>query len=360
MMLRSWMLLVVLSLLQIAAVAADRVPQYSEHQDLSYYLDSQGRRHPIRTIADWEIRRSHILAHMQTVMGPLPRPAHPVPLNVEILNEKKLDHLVRRKIAYHTDSPARRVTAWLFLPARAQRRVPAILCLHQTINIGKDEPAGLGQNVNLQYALQLAERGYVTLAPDYPSFGEYAETFDPHEGYVSGTMRAIYDNMRAIDLLQSLPQVDPERIGCIGHSLGGHNTMFTAAFDPRIKALVSNCGFTRFHKYYGGKLVGWTSPRYMPLIASRYGNNPDRVPFDFTEVVACFAPRAFLASSPLHDSNFEVSGVRDVIAAARPIYALYGHPENLQANYPDAEHSFPPSAREVAYKFLDEHLKKDR
>jgi acetyl esterase/lipase len=360
MMARSALLFVVFGLLQTAAVAADRVPQYSEHQDLSYYLDSDGQRHPIRTIADGEIRRSHILAHMQTVMGPLPRPAHPVPLDVEILNEKKLGHLLRRKIAYHTDSPARRVSAWLFLPSRVHEKVPAILCLHQTINIGKDEPAGLGQNVNLQYALQLAERGYVTLAPDYPSFGEYAETFGPQEGYVSGTMRAIYDNMRAIDLLQSLPQVDPERIGCIGHSLGGHNTMFTAAFDPRIKALVSNCGFTRFHKYYGGKLVGWTSPRYMPLIASRYGNNPDRVPFDFTEIVACFSPRAFLASSPLHDSNFEVSGVRDVIAAARPIYALYGHPENLQANYPDAEHSFPPPAREVAYKFLDEHLKKGR
>jgi hypothetical protein len=96
----------------------------------------------------------------------------------------------------------------------------------------------------------------------------------------------------------------------------------------------------------------------MPLIASRYGNNPDQVPFDFTEIVACFAPRAFLASSPLYDENFEVSGVRDVIAAARPIYALYGKPENLQANYPDAKHSFPPPARDVAYKFLDEHLKR--
>jgi len=171
-------------------------------------------------------------------------------------------------------------------------------------------------------------------------------------------MRAIYDNIRGIDLLQSLPNVDPERIGCIGHSLGGHNTMFTAVFDPRIKALVSNCGFTRFHKYFAGKLVGWTSPRYMPLIASRYHNNPNQVPFDFTEIVACFAPRAFLASSPLHDDNFEVSGVRDVIAAAKPIYALYGHPENLQANYPDAKHSFPPAAREVAYSFLDRHLKR--
>jgi len=350
-------LLFLAALVQTAA-AADPVPTYVEHQDLSYYLDRDGRRHPIRTVAEWEIRRSHILAHMQTVMGPLPRPAAPVPLDVKTLNETRLGPIVRRKIAYHTDSPTRRVSAYLFLPLKPAGKVPAILCLHQTVSIGKDEPAGLGANVDLQYALQLARRGYVTLAPDYPSFGEYAETFDPKEGYVSGTMRAIYDNIRAIDLLQSLPEVNPERIGCIGHSLGGHNTMFTAAFDRRIKALVSNCGFTRFHKYYGGKLVGWTSPRYMPRIASHYGNDPNRVPFDFTEIVACFAPRAFLASSPLHDDNFDVSGVRDVIAAARPIYALYGHPENLQANYPDARHSFPPAAREVAYRFLDAHLKK--
>ena len=269
----------------------------------------------------------------------------------------RLGHLLRRKIAYHTDSPTRRVHGLPVSSRTPAGRVPAILCLHQTINIGKEEPAGLGTNRDLQYALELARRGYVTLAPDYPSFGEYAEKFDPQAGYVSGTMRAIYDNMRAIDLLQSLPEVDPERIGCIGHSLGGHNTMFTAVFDRRVKALVSNCGFTRFHKYYGGKLAGWTSPRYMPLIATRYGNDPNRVPFDFTEIVACFAPRAFLASSPLHDENFDVSGVRDVIAAARPIYALYGHPENLQANYPDAKHSFPPAAREVAYRFLDRHLK---
>jgi pimeloyl-ACP methyl ester carboxylesterase len=166
--------------------------------------------------------------------------------------------------------------------------------------------------------------------------------------------------MRAIDLLESLEEVDRERIGCIGHSLGGHNTMFTAAFDTRIKVLVSNCGFTRFHKYYAGKLAGWTSPRYMPRIATIYENNPDKVPFDFTEIVAAFAPRPFLASSPVRDSNFEVSGVRDVIAAARPIYKLYGKPDNLQANYPESEHDFPAVARDAAYAFFDNHLKGEK
>ena len=48
-----------------------------------------------------------------------------------------------------------------------------MLCLHHTVAIGKDEPVGLGMRENLQYALHLAERGYVTLAPDYPSFGEH-------------------------------------------------------------------------------------------------------------------------------------------------------------------------------------------
>ena len=162
---------------------------------------------------------------------------------------------------------------------------------------------------------------------------------------------------RAIDLLQSMPEVDGERIGCIGHSLGGHNTMFTAAFDERIKASVSNCGFTSFPKYYGGKLKGWTSARYMPRIDTVYELKPEKVPFDFPEVVAAFAPRAFLASSPLRDDNFEVSGVRDCIASAQKVYDLLGAKEKLAANYPDCAHDFPEDVRKVAYEFLDRWLK---
>jgi hypothetical protein len=55
----------------------------------------------------------------------------------------------------------------------------------------------------------------------------------------------------------------------------------------------------------------------MPRIASVYQLKPEKMPFDFTEVVAAFAPRAFLASAPVHDDNFEVSGVKDCLAAAR-------------------------------------------
>lgn len=346
------LLLCVLSLSILAAEVSGVA--YPEHQDLSYVLEGDTKT-PIRTKADWEKRRAHVLKNMQVVMGELPT-AEKVPLDPRVLEEKTVGDLMRRKIEYSTEADTR-VRAWLFLPPRQNTPRAAVLCLHQTTGIGKDEPAGLGGNPNLHYALHLAQRGYVTLAPDYPSFGEYQYDFDPKHGYVSGSMKAIWDNIRAVDLLQSLPEVDDERIGCIGHSLGGHNTMFTAVFEPRIKVLVSNCGFTRFHKYYGGKLAGWTSARYMPRIANVYENNPDKVPFDFPEIVAAFAPRPFLASSPVRDSNFEVSGVRDTIAAAKPIYTLYGKPENLQANYPDCAHDFPEDVRKVAYDFIDTHLK---
>jgi pimeloyl-ACP methyl ester carboxylesterase len=340
-----------------AASASAEPPVYSEHQDLSYVLDSQGTRQPIRTVDDWQQRKTHILAHMQSVMGPVPRPEQSVSLGMEVLKTTQLSFGLRRKIRYHTDDSAQWVHAWLFVPFPGSDPRPAVLCLHQTTAIGKDEPAGLGGNENLHYARELAERGFVTLAPDYPSFGDSKDYDFLADDYVSGTMKAIFDNMRAIDLLQSLPEVDAERIGCIGHSLGGHNTMFTAAFDERIRALVSCCGFTRFHKYYEGNLKGWTSLRYMPRIDSEHGSDPDRVPFDFPEIIGSFAPRAFLAVSPVGDSNFEVSGVRASIQSALPIYQLHGKPENLQAIYPESGHDFPPAARETAYRFLERHLK---
>jgi dienelactone hydrolase len=170
-------------------------------------------------------------------------------------------------------------------------------------------------------------------------------------------MKAIWNNMRAVDYLQSLPEVDGERIGVIGHSLGGHNSMFTAAFDERLKVIVSSCGFCSFAKYYKGNLKGWTSDRYMPRIASEFNNDPKKMPFDFSDVVISFAPRAFLAVAPEKDHNFEVSGVRDVIAAAEPVYKALGAADKLKAIYPDAGHDFPADARTTAYEFIDRQLK---
>ena len=71
-------------------------------------------------------------------------------------------------------------------------------------------------------------------------------------------MKGIWNNMRAVDVLSGLPEVDPGRIGAIGHSLGGHNAIFIALFDERIRAVVSSCGFDDFPHYNGGKIGGWS------------------------------------------------------------------------------------------------------
>jgi dienelactone hydrolase len=330
-------------------------PIYRDKTDLLVYRDTSGKDRRITTVADWAKRREHILQSMQLVMGRLPDYSSRIPLEVRIQQDVKTRSFLIRSLTFQAEK-GERVPAFLLIPAGLKKPAPAVLCLHQTIAIGKSEPAGLGGSGNLAYAIHLAMRGYITLAPDYPSFGEYPYDF-AKSPFKSGSMKAIWNNMRALDLLQGLPEVDGERIGCIGHSLGGHNTMFTAAFDPRIKALVSNCGFTSFSRYYGGNLNGWTSPRYMPLIASLYHSRPEEMPFDFGEVVASFAPRPILAIAPLHDDNFDNSGVRDVMAAAQPVYDLFHSGEKLKAYYPDCRHDFPEDSRKVAYDWLDRWLK---
>ena len=290
------------------------------------------------------------LSRFEAVMGPLP-PRLKTPPMVEMINEVKLDGgVIRRQIVFIARDQDR-VPAYLFLPA-GQGKHPAMLCLHQTTRIGKGQPAGLGDKPDLHYALELARRGYVTLAPDYPNFGDYA--FDPYtHGYSSATMKGITNHQRALDVLAAMPQVDPKRMGVIGHSLGGHNSLFLAAFDPRVKVAVTSCGFTAFARYYGGDLTGWSHKGYMPRIATAYAKDPQRMPFDFSDILAAIAPRAIFVNAPLHDSNFDVSGVRETIAKVERLFK----PGQLEVVYPDRAHEFPPDARESAYRFIDRHLR---
>lgn len=309
----------------------------------------------IHTRAEWRMAREKILANMKLVMGGLPKQKRP-PVKIIRVHGEEARAFYRVKIKYLSEGDDY-VPARLLIPHKRARRAPALLCLHQTTRIGKDEPAGLGGNPNLHYAAELAERGYVTLAPDYPYLGE--NSFDPYKhGYVSCTMKGIVNHIRAVDVLQSLPEVDPNRIGSIGHSLGGHNTLFVAAFDQRIKAMVTSCGFNSFKKYYGGDLTGWSGVRYMPLIAGKYAKDPARMPFDFPDILVALAPRPLFINAPLRDSNFEVSGVKDCVAAAAPVYdEIFNAKDSLLAVYPDAGHDFPLEIREQAWGFLDRWLK---
>lgn len=333
--------------------AEEPPPQYPERTRLLVVRDGQGTETAVTTPEQWRQRRQHILENMQRVMGPLPAPLS-TPFDLVVAERTDLGPYERRKISFAAEA-GDRLTGYLLVPHRAQRR-PAVLCQHQTVKVGAAEPVGLGGRPTLRYAQELAERGYVALAIDYPNFGEYA--CDVYaRGYASATMKGIVNHRRAIDLLCSLEEVDPARIGVIGHSLGGHNSLFIAAFDERVRATVTSCGFCSFRTYKKGDLAGWSHRGYMPRIAERYGADPQRMPFDFPEVLAAIAPRAVLVVAPRHDDNFDHAGVIECVDAAKPVFELLGAPERLAADYPDAPHDFPDESRARAYAWLDRWLK---
>ncbi len=321
------------------------------------YRSRDGREIPVRSAEDWAVRRRQIIEGMEAAMGKLPdRSKLPAP-EFRVKRQIEGDRFHRLEIAYRVDEDEW-VPAHLYLPKNRPvgQRVAAVVAMHGTTQLGKKQLSGEpGSPPNRCYAVELAQRGYVVLAPDYPSFGDYPCDFrDPK--WASGTMKGIFNHIRGVDLLVAREEVDPERIGAIGHSLGGHNAMFLGVFDPRIKAVVSSCGWTPFHDYYGGKLVGWTSDRYMPRIRTEYQLDPNRMPFDFDEVAAALAPRAFFSNSPLRDSNFDVAGVKKAEPRVRAVYALLGASDRFEVVYPDAGHDFSSEVRQVAYRFLDRAL----
>jgi predicted dienelactone hydrolase len=358
-----------------------------DHQKPITVIDDAGIR-DAKSPADHGVRRFHIQAGMQSgVMGALPDSDRRVPLDVKIESREETPDYTRVKLTYAAEFNDR-VPAFLLIPKKVALtadgldgviagldrsasnnrgfggRLPAMLCLHPTNPDGKAQTAGLVGTTTRHYGHQLAQRGFVCLIPDYPSFGDY-KSYDFNQKvpgfeqprYTSGSMKAIWNNIRAVDLLESLGYVDVDNIGVIGHSLGGHNALFTAVFEPRLKAVVTSCGFTAFHDYMKGDLKGWTSDRYMPMIRDVYGNNPDKMPFDFHEVLAAIAPRGIYVNAPLGDSNFDVGGVRKCIAAAQPVFDLLDAKKQLVVEYPDCGHDFPDEVRERVYQWLESQLK---
>lgn len=342
-----------LLLLPLLRVTGEDAPFYADKRVLMQYIDASGTTHPVTAIPDWNIRRDHVLANMQDVMGPFPD--HPKPaFDIDVLDVVVFPTYTRKKITFAVE-PGDRLSAYLLIPNELTDKTAGILALHQTYAGGKEEPAGVSGTLNRHYGQELAERGYVVIAPDYPGFGDYK--IDVYAmGYESATMKGIWNHMRCVDLLQSLPEVDPARIGAIGHSLGGHNTLFVGAFDPRIKVMVTSCGFTYFPKYYEGNIAGWSHKGYMPSIVTKFDTDPAKMPFDFTEVLGVLAPRAVFINAPLRDDNFEYTGVQDCVASALPVFELFSSGHKLIAAYPDAAHDFPPAQRSAAYALMEEVL----
>jgi dienelactone hydrolase len=279
--------------------------------------------------------------------------------------------VVRERVTYAVE-PGERVPAYLFLP----RDLPpgecraGIFAHHQhagQFHLGKSEVAGLAGNPEQAYALELARRGYAVLAPDAICFEErgpyrgHLETpSDPEAGRgferFAFTRRILYgsclqttmvsDMMRGLDYLASRPEVDGTRLGCIGHSLGGQQTLFLAALDERVQVAVSSCGFSSMRSVLreginhnlGAYVPGWLE----------HG--------DVGELLAAVAPRAFLALNGAADRIFPIDGLEDSYAVARPAYEAAGCPERLDLGIYPGGHGFTDEMRARAYAWIDRWL----
>ena len=265
---------------------------------------------------------------------------------------------VREKVSYAVER-GERVHAYLFLPETPGPH-PAVLCIHQhhrQFHLGKSEPAGLAGDPEQFYARELAARGYVTLVPDAIGFeerqhpilhGQDYERFEANKRLAEGSClqaKMLWDLMRALDYLIGRNEVDPRRIGCLGHSLGGQETLFLCAMDRRVSVGVSSCGFSSYRALFDGA-INHNFAAYVPGLL-RYG--------DLDRVLGLVAPRPFLALAGKDDPIFPLAGAHATVRAARRAYAEAAHRLRLRV-FPGG-HGFSAPMRGAAYAWLDRWLR---
>ena len=169
-------------------------------------------------------------------------------------------------------------------------------------------------------------------------------------------MKAIWDNIRALDLLETLPEVDIDRIGFVGDYSDGRAGILTAAFDQRIAATVCICGLTTFKGY---KFPAWgflADEFQLPIDEGQYRERLKNMPFDFHEAVAALAPRNLLVVARADDKQ-DIAGTKEVVASAATVYKLRGVEPKLTAIYFDDE-AAGCAVQDQIFKWLDKQLKR--
>jgi len=323
-----------------------------------------GTNKEILSVDEWEQQRKDIKERLFSTIG-----TPPVNRNtsaIEVQNKEILENYVRSKITYCVGAEET-ITAYLLTPKEMENQGPAILALHQTVRSGKDEVVGLDGHQDYAYGHDLAEKGYIVLAPDYLTAGERVypnkESFDSgpfYEQYENWSIvgKNLEDTKSAVDVLHSLEYVDKNKIGIIGHSLGGHNAIFSAALDDRIKVAVSNCGFSVFSEEE--ERLEWSLEEgyiYIPKLRKFFLENIDP-PFELHEVAALIAPRPWLNISAYYDMAYGNQGfLAEVGTLLYQVFSLYDASNSFGYYMHGNNHSFPKSARSLSYEWLDRYLK---
>lgn len=289
-------------------------------------------------------------------------PDRPAP-DPETVAREAADGFERRTVA-HTVAGSERVESYLLVPEGADG-APGAVAIHShggVFPVGKSQPAGLTERSAGHYGAELARRGFVVVCPDLLGFEdrrppEYrrAEGAAPegadYEKYVAmdhllrgSTLQARYlaDLASAADLLADHDAVDESRVGALGHSLGGQEAAWLAAFDDRVTAAVASCGAAPLAAVQDA-MVTHNFALYVP------GFVPAG---DTTALLADAAPTALLLSAGAEDPLFPVESVREMAVDVAGAYEAAGCPERFESVVVDGGHAFPRGIRERAYDFL--------
>ena len=288
------------------------------------------------SLQEWEARAHDLRAHLLAVTGLLPMPSPP-PLRAEVFGASHHRDYSVSKVHFQSHSGLL-VTGNLFLPRGKQGPFPAVLNPHGHWPEGR--LVNHDRGAVLARGLTFARQGYVAFCYDMIGFNDSTQL--PHReetdrqrlwGFSHMALQ-LYDSLRAVDFLQSLPIVDPDRIGCTGGSGGGTQTFMLMAVDPRIK-VAAPVNMVSAHMQGGCVCENAPSLRLDTT-------NP--------EIAALMAPRPLLLVSATGDWT------RDTLTVEHPflrsIYALYDAADRVEAVQFEAEHNYNLDSRNAVYAFF--------
>ncbi len=238
---------------------------------------------------------------------------------------------------------------------------PVMIIHHQhagRFDKGKEEPAGLMYDPEQAFAVDLVKKGYITVTHDALCFSERQEKDEIYTAMkmlLHGrtlSLKYAWDVSRLIDYLVTRKDVDANRIGIMGHSLGGQEAIFCTVYDPRIKLAVSSCGVAKI----GGansvlsEYINHNKAFYLP------GLWAGPMQMDMKEIVAMIHPRPMLMSHGASDRIFPIEGVAEIDNWIQEMYGHYGHAERLVTLRHAGGHMIPRQTKEVVYNFLEANL----
>jgi dienelactone hydrolase len=325
----------------------DKLP--GDAPQLSDLLASKdGRR--IDSRAEWESKREAIRHWWLDFLGPMPAERKSAP-KLTVIEEDRPEGVIRQLVSYEVE-PGIETEAYLLKPQKQTGKAPGIAVFHSTVDYTIRQPAGLEGPPEKHFGLRYAKAGCVCFCPRnylWPTTSgprlnapSEAKKFLERKPQTKGMGKMLYDALVAVDILASLPEVDPARLGTVGHSLGAKEALYLAAFDERIKAAVSSEGGI------GTRFSNWDATWYLgPTIKDPSFTH------EHHELLALVAPRPFL----LVGGN-SADGDRGwpFIAAALPVYKLHGKPARLGQFNHGKGHAVPPEAEQRIEEWLLTYL----